>query len=158
MSEKDYYEPLRNSRITGTQMLLTWLGIIVWTAVTLVLYIVLDNRAFGIQLATSVAYTGVIFFYMFCDSRGVRGYDLRNKKVQGQVPGILAIHCGSLLLLFLVQTYELSLRPQLPDSWLREHGRDPSYFVGLIGLSCFAIAITQILICRRLLKVRTASN
>ena len=158
MNEKDSHGPLRSDRITGTQTLLTWLGIMGWAVVTAFLYIVLYGRPLGTQLATSVAYTGVIFFYVFCDSRGVRGYDLRSKKVQGQLPRILTLHCGALLLLFLVQTYELSLRSQLPESWLQEQGRNPSYFVALIGLSCFALAVTQVFICRRLLKVRTAFN
>jgi hypothetical protein len=62
----------------------------------LCLFIALDGTPFGIQIATTITYTYFAFWYVFFPTRGLlEKYSLRDRKVQRQIPLLLAIHCAS---------------------------------------------------------------
>lgn len=101
---------------------------------TLVLGLLSLYTVFGDSVSTPsanlISYTAVVFWFMFFGSRWFgRGYSLRSNAVQQTMPRLLAIHGGFLLLIFVLQTLAFSLQPNLPASWLADHGRDPSWFV-----------------------------
>jgi len=120
---------------------------------TFLLVILLDGRPFELQTISLIADTEFVFFFVFCNSRSWRGYSLRNKTVQQQLPHLLQIHCLFLVLLIAVETFALSERPHLPDSWIAERGpRLLSPFESGLLLIGMAIVITQVLISRRILS------
>lgn len=83
------------------------------------LFIVLGDRPYGIQIATVIVYTYFAFWYVFFPTRGLlEKYSLRNKTVQQQIPRLLGIHCSLLILIFLGQTILFEMKPHLPGSWL----------------------------------------
>jgi hypothetical protein len=151
----------REPQISVAKQVGTFAGLLVGFVLVLVLYIVLADEPFGIQVATIVAYTGFVFFSVFCDSRWLKGYSLRQKAVRKEIPLLLAIHAVFLVVVFMVLTIALSLRPSLPASWLAERGKKhDSWFVDLL-LLIGAVTITfQVFISRRILSrsVKAQSN
>jgi len=109
---------------------LTWVGIMAALMATFLLLILLDHRPFEIQIVSLVWDTEFVFFLVFFDSRAWRGYSLRNKRVQQELPRLLGIHCFCLVLIFALLTFALSVEPRLPSSWVTENGpKDMSPFV-----------------------------
>jgi hypothetical protein len=120
---------------------------------TFLLVILLDGRPFELQTISLIVDTEFVFFFVFCNSRSWRGYSLRNKTVRQQLPHLLQIHCLFLVLLIAVETFALSERPHLPDSWIAKPGpRLMSPFESGLLLIGMAIVITQVLISRRILS------
>jgi hypothetical protein len=139
--------------VTVAQMLIAFFGILLEMFVALLSFIFLAGRPFGIQIATLITYTGAVIYLVFCRTRYFdRGYSLREKAVQRQIPRLLSIHSAFLVLIFMIITFAYALRPYLPGYWFTEHGRNPSLFVGLLALICLLINMTQILISRRILS------
>ena len=120
----------------------------------LVLFIVLGERPFGIQIATIVAYTYFAFWYVFFPTRGLlERYSLRNKAVRQQLPRLLAIHCTFLALIFLGQTMLFATRSRLPSYWLTEHGkRGGTLYEAVLLVPIVIVFFIQVLISRRILS------
>jgi hypothetical protein len=121
---------------------------------TFLLVILLDGRPFELQTISFIVDTEFVFFFVFCNSHSWRGYSLRNKAVQQQLPHILQIHCLFLVLLIAVETFALSERPHLPHSWLVDPGYryTTSPFESVLFLIGMAIVLTQVLISRKILS------
>jgi hypothetical protein len=134
-------------------MSLTWVGIMAGMMTTFLLAILMVHRPFGIQVIFLVADTEFVFFLVFCDSRAWRGYSLRNKRVQQELPHLLGIHCLFLVLIFALLTFALSAQSRLPSSWLVESGpKDVSPFAfGLIFIGVITV-MTQAWTYRRILS------
>lgn len=131
----------------------TLVGVMIVLLGTFLLVILLDGRPFQLQTISLIGDTEFVFFFVFCNSRSWRGYSLRNKAVQQQLPYLLQIHCLFLALLIAVETFALSERPHLPDSWIAKPGpRLSSPFESGLLLIGMAIAISQILISRKILS------
>ena len=117
------------------KMFITWVGIMAGALTTLLLAILLVHRPFGIKILFLVADTEFVFFLVFFDSRAWRGYSLRNKRVQQELPRLLGIHCFCLVLIFALLTFALSVEPRLPGSWVMENGpKDTSPFALILIL------------------------
>jgi hypothetical protein len=139
---------------------LTWLGIMVAASATFLFLILLGDRPFGIQIVSTVAETEFVVLLVFFDTRSWRGYSLRNRTVQQQLPHLLRIHSLVLCLIFIVLTIALSSIPHLPDSWFVEsivwyrnfvrHQSSPFAFVLILAGS--AAAVTEAWILRRILS------
>jgi hypothetical protein len=139
---------------------LTWLGIMVAASATFLLLILLGDRPFGIQIVSTVAETEFVVLLVFFDTRSSRGYSLRNKTVQQQLPHLFRIHSLVLGLIFIVLTLALSSIPHLPDSWFAEsvvwqhnfvrHQSSPFAFVLVMAGS--AAAVTEAWLMRRILS------
>ena len=114
----------------------------------------LDGRPFEIQAISLIADTEFVFLLVFFDTSMGRGYSLRDKAVQRQLPRLLQIHFVSLVFLFALITFALSARSRLPHSWLVDPGYrySTSPFVSVLLLIGVAMVIAQVLISRRILS------
>jgi len=129
------------------------LGIPVAAVLVLVLYVVLAGKPFGLQFATLVAYTGYVFFPLFCNLRGSKGFDLRQRSVRKMIPRLLGVHMAFLAIVFIGLTAALALRPSLPPSWIMARGRrDASWFDLWLLLIGLVTCMFQVHICRKLLS------
>jgi hypothetical protein len=80
----------------------------------LLLFILLGEKRFGIQIASAITYTYFAFWYVFFPTRGLEEkYSLQNKIIQMQIPRLLGIHCAFLFLIFLGQSAWFAIRPNL---------------------------------------------
>jgi hypothetical protein len=117
------------------------------------IFIVLGERAFGIQVASAIMYTYFAFWYVFFPTRGLlEQYSLHDERVQRRIPLLLAIHSAFLILICAGETVWFSMKPHLPSYWFTEHGKrgGPLYALVLIG-SVTAVFFTEVLISRRIL-------
>jgi hypothetical protein len=132
---------------------LTFAFIMVAFIATVALLILLGGHPFQAQIVSLVADTEFIFLLVFVDTKSWRGYSLRNKQVQRELPRLLRIHFVFLVLIFVLLTFAFSAQPRLPSSWLVENGpRDGSWFAfGLIALGTVT-AVGQATLYRRLLR------
>jgi hypothetical protein len=130
-----------------------FLGIPLVCILALALYFVLADKPFGIQVATLVAYTGYVFFFVFSNLRASKGYDLRQRAVRQKIPHLLVIHAVFLAIVFIGLTVALSLRPSLPPSWLEPRGRrGENWFELSILAIVFVTCMFQAQICRKILS------
>lgn len=130
-------------------------GVLIVLLGTFLFYIYfLDGRPFDIQAISLIVDTELVFAFVFFDTSMGRGYSLRNKVVQRQLPQLLQIHFVSLVLLFALITFAPAARPHFPHSWLVDPGYrySTSPFVSVLLLTGLAIVITQVLISRRILS------
>lgn len=138
---------------SSTKGFITWIGIVAGALTVILLSIFLGDRRFGIQIVSLVADTGLVFFLVFCDSRAWRGYSLRDKRVQQELPHLLGVHCLFLVLLLALLTFALSAQSRLPASWLVGSGpRDTPPFVLALLLIGSLTVIAQAWILRRILR------
>ena len=141
-------------QVSSAKAAVTLVGVMIVLLGTFLLVILLDGRPFELQTISLIADTEFVFFFVFCNSQSWRGYSLRNKTVQQQLPHLLQIHCLFLVLLIAVETFALSARPHLPHSWLVDPGYrySASPFVSVLLLIGMAIVMTQVLISRKILS------
>jgi hypothetical protein len=114
----------------------------------------IDGRPYENQTMALITDTEFVFFCVFFDTRMGRGYSLRNKIVQRQLPQLLQVHCVFLALLFALITFAPSARPHLPHSWLVDPGYryTMSPFESVLVLVGIAIVLTEVWISRKLLS------
>jgi len=131
-----------------------------WTAgmaasiAILLLYILLGDEPFGIQFATLITYTLVVFYYVFLNTRLGVGFDLRSDAVRRRIPHLLAIHLVFLTAIFAIQTAAFALKPKLSNWWLKEGAKHQSPYSEAILVICVIVGMMQILLSRRILKKR----
>jgi hypothetical protein len=112
----------------------------------------LENRPYGIQLASVVIYTAAVALYTFSRNRnGAQPFLLSCPVVRRQLPRLTRRHLGFLAALFLVQTTALEIRPSLPAYWITPSSRDAAPFSLILGVLCLCLAIVQTLTNRSLL-------
>jgi len=111
------------------------------------LFIFLGDRSFGTQIATVLVYSYFAFWYIF-----VPKYDPRNKTVQQQIPRLIAIHCGFLILLFIGQTVLFGMKPRLPSYWLTPHGKQGDTLYGALIFVPVIVFTMQVFILRGILS------
>jgi hypothetical protein len=124
---------------------------------TMFVFVVLRDNPFEVQIASVIGYTGVVFFFVFCDAgpgrvitrkaKGTKGFSLGEKAVRQKLPLLACIHAGSLVVLFGGVTGAL---------WLSRHRwfiwyLDTDYFAFISIVTGVAIAFAQIHFFRRLL-------
>jgi hypothetical protein len=122
---------------------------------TILVFITLKDNPFKVQIASIVAYTGCVFFFVFCDAggglaikaKGTRGFSLGEKAVRQKLPLLGCIHAGFLVALFAGMTGAMLLRPHTWSLWHLDTG----YFDVILLLAGVATAFAQINFFRRLL-------
>jgi hypothetical protein len=137
---------------SGVEMFATWGGLMAGVATILFLAVLLDQKPFETQIIALAADTEYVFFLVFCDSRAWRGYSLRNKTVQQELPRLLGVHCVFVVLIIAALTFALSARSRLPSSWVLESGpkHESPFEFGLIVIGAIA-ATAQAWVYRRIL-------
>jgi hypothetical protein len=146
------------SRVSGF-VLFKELGVFIVIPVmflaTMLVFIILRDNPFEVQIASIIAYTGCVFFFVFCDAgpgraikgKGTKGFSLGEKAVRQKLPLLGCIHAGFLVALFAGVTGARWLRPHTWSLW----HLDPVYFDFVLLFTGVAIAFAQIIFSRRLL-------
>lgn len=116
-----------------------------------VIFILLADRPYGIQLGSFVCYTAGVILYTFSSNRGMQRYLFRCPFVRHGLPSLALRHMGFLAVLFVLQTGALELRPYMPDFWFVASGRNIPPFTIVLAIVCGALAFTHILTNRSLL-------
>jgi small-conductance mechanosensitive channel len=122
---------------------------------TMLVFVTLRDNPFEIQIATVIMYTGLVFFFVFCDAgagraikaKGTKGFSLGEKAVRQKLPLIVCIHAGFLVVLLAGVTGAIWLRSH---TWVLWH-LDTDYFDLILLVTGVAIAFAQIHFFRRLL-------
>jgi hypothetical protein len=141
--------------VTTGEALTVYVLILLVAFGSILAFILLGDQPYGMQYATLISYTAVVFVWTFFRTKGVNTkHDLSDPYVQEQLPRLLMIHFVYLLAIFLLETWAFSIRPTLPSWWLIEHGhgrRDMPPFDFALMVSGILIATSQIILSRRIL-------
>jgi len=129
-----------------------FLGIWIALMAAFIAYIFLSNEPFGIQLATLITYTLIVFCFVFIPSRLGGGFGLRSHAVRQCTPRLLRIHLVFLTLIFLVQTSAFALRPKLSNWWLQEGVKHDSLYSETLIIILLVTGMIQILLSRKILS------
>jgi hypothetical protein len=123
------------------------------------LYVVLGDRPFGAQFVTLVAYSIAVFFYVFCDTRFLRGFDFYSEASKRSAPRLLSIHGSVLILIFAIQTLALKQWTRLPPWWITKNGpRDDSPLEFAFFILIFALGTIQVVSLRKILSNAEKQN
>ena len=119
----------------------------------LVLFICLKDTAYGIQFASTIAYTAAAILYTFSANRGMQRYLFSCPYVRSQLPRIAIRHLTFLAALLILITAAHQIRPHLPPWWFTENGpRGMPPFIVALGILCGLLLLTEIMTNRSLLK------
>ncbi|MBS1799805.1 MAG: hypothetical protein JSS95_08275 [Acidobacteria bacterium] len=117
------------------------------------LYVVFGDMPFGIQLVTLIAYSIVVFFSLFCDSKLGKGFDFYGEAREKSTSRLLTIHSSFLILVFTIQTLTFSLKPKLPHWWTYKSNPTADSRVEVtLCLLIIALVTTQVIWSRRILS------
>jgi hypothetical protein len=119
---------------------------------SLILFIWLEDRPFGIQFASMIGYSAAAFLYTFSSNRGLPRYLFTCPAVQGQLSRLAVRHLAFIIALLISETTALQLRPKLSDWWLTARGKDMPPFVAAVSIVCGSLLLAQVLTNRSLLK------
>lgn len=156
--EQDYDRPPVN--VSGKEQFLTWLGLVTGSTAIFFLWIFLRNKPFGLQITALVGYSGLTFFQVFCDSRAFKGYSLRLPAVRRKLPDLLVVHLGFLLLVFVVFTSALSVRPHLSPAWNFHDPKHPdeTWLDVLLIFAAPVVCMGETYTCRGILRRSIAAE
>jgi hypothetical protein len=128
---------------------------------TMLVTVALRDNPLGVQIASVIGYSGFVFLFVFCDTKGWKGYSLGEQVVRQKLPLLLCIHAGFLVVVFAGVTGAILIRPHLSLFWTLERGtqrplswrgRGPiSYFELILIFAGVGIVFAQTLICRGIL-------
>jgi hypothetical protein len=126
-------------------------------------FVALGDRPYGMQWATLISYSAVIFVWTFFRTRGVfTKHSLFALYVHEQLPRLLMIHFVYLLAIFLMETWALTIRPTMSGWWLTSSGRrGVPPFDSALMVSGLLTGASQIILNRRILgraKKESLSN
>lgn len=121
---------------------------------SVILFILLENHPYGLQITSIVEYTSAVVLYTFSKSRFQRRYLFGCPCVRLVLPQLLLRHFGFLVALVVLETVALQIRPHLPAFWLVGSGRRGSMppFVTVLFILCACLALAQIISNRTLLR------
>jgi len=148
-------DPCRaNSTFSLRRFALFTLAFLIMIPGSAILFIVLCDRPFGIQLASAICYSAAIILYTFSSNRGMQRYLFQCPYVRPELPRLAMRHLGFLVALVVILTAALNLRPHLPHYWLVASGAPRSVppYITVLFLLCIALAFTQIFTNRSLLN------
>lgn len=124
---------------------------------TMLVPVALRDNPFDIQIASIIAYTGFVLFFVFCDAgpgrawtrktKGTQGFSLGERAVRQKLPLLACIHAGSLVVLCAGLTGAMWLRPHTWSLW----HLDTDYFDFILLLVSVAMVLAQIHFFRRIL-------
>lgn len=84
-----------------------------------VLFIYLEARPYGIQLASMIGYSAAAALYTFSRNQGLPRYLFNCPTVRPQLYRLFIRHLGFLTVLFVIETIALQLRPGIPEWWFQ---------------------------------------
>ena len=120
---------------------------------SVVLFICLEDKAYGIQFASTIAYTAATILYTFSANRGTQRYLFNCPYVRSQLPRVAIRHIAFLVALFILITATLQVRPHLSHWWLTASGpRGMPPFIDAVFVLCGSLLITEIITNRSLLQ------
>jgi hypothetical protein len=128
---------------------------------SLILFIWLGDRPYGIQLASIIGYSAATILYTFSANRGMQRYLFECPYVRSQFRRLAVRHIVFLVALFSLETAILSIRLHLSPWWMTEgigpRGMPP--FVFAMFALCGALLFAEIMTTRSLLeRAHTAAN
>jgi len=124
----------------------------------LLLYILLGDKPYGIQIATLIAYSMAIFFFVFIRSRLGHGFRLTSASVIRSAPQLLALHLCALTIVFTLQTSALWQRSRLPIWWLQQDARHRTPFDLLLMVLFTIFGVAQAIWFRSILSKAHATK
>lgn len=153
------HDDCERTRVSGGALFKEWgvfIVIPVMLLATMLVFIALRDNPFEIQIASMVVYTGIVFFFVFCDAgpgraikaKGTKGFSLGEKAVRQKLPLLVCIHAGSLVVLFAGVTGAMWLRHR---RWFPWH-LNTDYFDFISLFTGVAIAFAQVHFFRRFLE------
>lgn len=138
-----YSDPCRAAPFSLTRFVLMTTLFLCLTIGSVPLFLLLIDRPYGLQAASSIAYTLFAVFFTFGATKGFRPYRFTCPAIRPRIPGLLWRHLGFLAALFVLQTGALAVRPSLPDWWHIDDGKGtPFDFV--LWLLCLGLAYAQV--------------
>lgn len=143
---------LQSSPLQISHFLELVLMLIILFPISLILFMLLSDWRYGIQLPSLLAYTTGVTLYTFGNNRAARPYLFDCPIVRHQLPRLLRRHVGFLAALFILQTTALHLRPRLPVYWITSNARNESPFENTVFLLCMALGLVEVFTNRSLLE------
>lgn len=126
---------------------------VVGFGVACVLFFLLSDTSYGTQLATAIGYTAAVIIYGFARNRGgIPPYLFTCPVVVSQYPRLLTRHAGFLAVVILLETIALRIKPHLSSWWFTSSGRNWTPFFTAVALPVCALAITEVMTNRGVLK------
>lgn len=153
-----FSDPCRNRKLTAPRFYLFTTIILIGFVGSIPLFLTLIGRPYGLQEASVIAYTCFVLFFTFATHGSgpvgptIPGFKFTCPAVKPQLPRLLRLHLGFLVVLFALQTEMLAARPRLPDWWNTPGSKGSTPFDLVMFFLCFGILWTQILTNRWLLK------
>jgi hypothetical protein len=120
--------------------------------VILLLYILLGDKPYGIQIASLIAYSMAVFFFVFMRSRLGHGFKLTSESVVRSAPRLLMFHLCALAIVFALLTLALKEWSNLPAWWLHEDARHRSPFSFLLLMFFTVFGVSQAIWFRSILS------
>jgi len=126
------------------------------TVGSLLLFILLMDRPYGLQAASAISYTISVVFLTFART-GTRGgkdlppYMFTCPAVRPQLSHLVRRHLGFLVVLFALQTAALAARPNLPDWWKIKDSKGGTWFEIALLFLCIGLGYAQVFTNRSLL-------
>lgn len=144
----------QNPPVTVAEAVGKWALLVTGCIASLVLYILLMDKPFGWQITVAVGFTTAVFFFVFFRWRGMpESFSLRDKKIQRQLPRLVALHAAFLMFLLVGLIEWHGFRSRLPDYWVTEQGpRHDSPYSAVLVLFSLLIFYAEVFLARRILK------
>lgn len=118
-----------------------------------ILFFLLGDTSYGTQLATVVSYTAAVMIYGFARNRGgIQAYLFTCPVVVRQYPRLFKRHAGFLAVLITFETIALEVKPHLSAWWFTSSGRNWTPFYTAVAVPVMALAITEVMTNRKVLK------
>jgi hypothetical protein len=118
-----------------------------------ILFFLLSDTPYGIQLASAVLYSAAVIIYGFARNRnGIQPFLVACPVVVGQYPRLVKRHLGFLAVMIAFETVALRIKPHLSSWWLTASGRNPPPFYIAVALPVGALAIVEIMTNRGVLE------
>jgi hypothetical protein len=149
MERWPFSDPCRSRTFSPLRFVLMTTIFLCLVVGSLPLFLLLLDRAYGLQEASIISYTLFELFFTFARTGNRGGPDLPPYKftcpaVEPQIPRLLRRHFGFLVALFALQTSMLAVRPHLPDWWNMLDRKGSTPFDLALLLLCLGLGWVQV--------------
>jgi hypothetical protein len=154
MQPRPHSDPCRDTSFSFPRFALMATLFLCLIVGSFLLFVLLAERPYGVQGASAIADTIFAVFFTFART-GTRGgkdlppYMFTRPAVRPQIPRLLWRHLGFLVVLFILQTAALEVRPKLSDWWNTPGSRGRTPFETVLILLCVGLAYFQVSTNRR---------
>jgi hypothetical protein len=151
-----FSDPCQDRSFSSSRFILMTAILLCMMGSSLIFFLFLKNKPYGIQEASIIFYTLGAAISTFASSSNRFGRDYPPFKftcpaVEPQIPRLLGRHLGFLVALLALQTALLAVRLRLPDWWNVENKKGDTPFDAAFILLCFGLLSVQVWTNRRLL-------